>query len=308
MTISQDKIAAREDARECNGQFGEQEHTAPELTLSADGEMTTGETRAMPLRNDESPWYESTIDLAVALAEKHNVHGTVTRVTLPESVGDPAARYVASLRSAHTDVGRPFVYDTGDQYFERTTPTVSEVLAEAAVQANNEGGRVSASGDQTAMDRLIDVLGEEDARELLAKEYVANGAPEYHRYVIRTTDGRLRTFTAQTHSEALREFESWHPDEEFDAWEDIPGGTGPVHAAPKRPRASEAAEAAAAGHVLEDTYTVSHPAYQTTTGLTLHNAMSLAGTLGDYLAKVEDVQVVNERNGRRVPYSPTAGL
>ena len=313
MTISREAEARREAARD-HGRFGEQPRTAPELTLEAPvtgvplDEMTVGETRAMPLTNDETPWYDSTIEVAVVLAAKHNVQGTVTRVSLPDSVSDPAARYVASLRSRSTGVGRPFLYDTGDQDFERTTPSVAEVLCEAAAQANHEGGRTSASGDQTAMDRLIDVLGEHDARDLLAREYLANKPPQYEHFTIATSTGRLRTFTTVSHHDALTELRSWYPDEEFQSWHTPPGEGEKVHAKPKRPRRSEAEEAVAAGHVLEDTYTVSHSAYRTSTGLTLRSAMALAATMGDYMARVDDVEIVNERNGRRVPYSPTADL
>lgn len=313
MSISPDAAARREAARD-HGRFGEQPQTAPELTLDAPvtaphgDEMAVRETRLMPLTNDETPWYDDTLELAVVLAAKHNVQGTVTRVTLPDSVSDPAARYVASLTSAFTAVGRPFVYDTGDQYFEQTTPSVAEVLCEAAVQANHEGGRTSASGDQTAMDRLIDVLGERDARELLAKDFLAGQPPQYEHFTIRTDAGRIRTFTTTSHSDVLRELRSWYPNEEFESWVSEPGAGEKVHARPKRPRGVEAEEAAAAGHVLEDTYTVSHPAYRTSTGLTMRSAMALASTMGDYMAKVEDVQIVNERSGRQVPYSVTAGL
>lgn len=174
MTINASGIEARESARDkSNGQFGVQVHTRPELELSAESEMATGETREMPLTNPETYWFADTLPLAEEIATEHNVTGTVTRVFLPEDCPDPAARYVASLRNADTGETYPFIYDTGDQYFEQGTPTVAEVLAEATFQAHGEGGKVSESG-RTALDRLIGVVGEKSARGLLATEYLAN--------------------------------------------------------------------------------------------------------------------------------------
>lgn len=176
--ISPEAIAAREAARE-NGRFGEQEHSAPELALDIHQTlMAEGTTRVMPAtRVTENYWFDQdTLVLAAEVAERHDVQGMVTRLHLPEGTESPAARYAVALRSAHTgDTGRPFIYETGDQFFEEPTPTVAEALSEAANHANIEHGAVSAEGATTTLDNLIAVLGEHDARDLLAHSYLRSG-------------------------------------------------------------------------------------------------------------------------------------
>lgn len=181
--ISPQATAAREAARD-NGRFGEQAHTGPEVSLGLHQTlMAEGATRVMPVaRTTSNPWYEDeALDLAGELSERHNAQGMVTRVVLPEGTEDPAARYIVTLRSAHTgDSGRTFVYESGDQFFEEQTPTIAEVLTEAAHRANVERGQVTEDGDMTSLDNLIAVLGEHDARELLADSYVRGGTLTYN--------------------------------------------------------------------------------------------------------------------------------
>lgn len=156
-----------------------QEHTAPESELDIhQTQMAEGATRVMPAnRISESFWYDpDTLGLAAASAARHDVQGIVTRQHLPEGTVSPAARYTVALRSSHTgDSGRTFIYETGDQYFEQTTPTIAEALTEAADYANVEHGAVTDEGHDTVLDNLIAVLGEHDARDLLAHSYVKNG-------------------------------------------------------------------------------------------------------------------------------------
>ena len=173
--ISSQATAAREAARD-NGRFGEQEHSAPELTLDLHTTlMAEGATRVMPVaRTTHSYWHEDeALDLAGEIAERHDVQGMVTRVPLPEGTADPAARYLVSLRSTHTGyAGWTFTYETGDQEFEAQTPTIAEVLTDYAHKSNLERGAVTEDGNTSALDKLIGVLGENDARELLADRYM----------------------------------------------------------------------------------------------------------------------------------------
>ena len=178
------EAAARREAARVGGRFGEQEHTAPELALNNlhETEMAEGATRVMPLIIDgDRVWYdEETLDLTMTAAARHDVQGMVTRMPLPEDTLSPAARYTATLRSRHTgDSGRTFIYETGDQFFEKVTPSVAEVLAEAGTQANHQRGRTTEDGNVTAMDHLIAVVGEKDARDILAEAFLKNGeSPE----------------------------------------------------------------------------------------------------------------------------------
>lgn len=172
--ISPLATAAREAARD-HGRFGEQTHTAPELGLDVHMTlMPEGATRVMPVaRTTHSYWYEDeALDLAGEISERHDVQGMVTRMPLPEGTPDPAARYAVTLRSAHTGhAGWSFTYETGDQDFEAQTPTIAEVLTDYTFKANRERGAVTDDGNSTALDKLIGVLGEDDARELLADDY-----------------------------------------------------------------------------------------------------------------------------------------
>lgn len=176
--ISPEAVAAREAARD-RGRFGIQEHTSPESALDIHQTlMAEGATRVMPAaRVSENYWFdEETLALAAEVAERHDVQGMVTRQHLPEGTEAPAARYAVTLRSTHTgDSGRTFIYETGDQFFEEPTPTVVEALSEAANRANVDHGAVTMDGDTTVLDNLIAVLGEHDARELLAHSYVRSG-------------------------------------------------------------------------------------------------------------------------------------
>ena len=180
--ISAQATAAREAARD-NGRFGVQEHSSPELALDVDMTlMAEGATRVMPVaRTTSNIWYEDeALDLAGEIAERHNVQGMVTRVSLPEGTADPAARYAVTLRSDRTGYAAwSFTYETGDQFFEEQTPTIAEVLTEAAHEANVQRGAVSDDGNVTALDKLIGVLGEEDAREILADSYTRGGTLTY---------------------------------------------------------------------------------------------------------------------------------
>ena len=52
--------------------------------------------------------------------------------------------------------------------------------------------------------------------------------------------------------------------------------------------------------LYDDTYTVRHPAYKTSTGMNLDAAKALRNTMSDYLARYESVEVINERTLDRV--------
>ena len=176
--ISAQATAAREAARD-NGRFGVQEHSSPELALDLHQTlMAEGATRVMPLERTTHTMYFEEDELAESaeIAKRHNVQGMVTRLHLPEGTADPAARYAVTLRSNLTgEAGRTFVYETGDQDFEETTPTIAEALGEAADRANIEHGAVTGGGRDTVLDNLIAVIGEQDARDLLAGSYLRSG-------------------------------------------------------------------------------------------------------------------------------------
>lgn len=229
-SISPEATARREAARE-SGRFGTQEHTAPELSLDLHStELAEGATRVMPLAIDgERVWFdEETLNLAIAASARHDVQGMVSRVVLPDGLADPAARYVATIRSARSgDAGRSFIYETGNQDFEKVTPSLAEVLADAGAKANQQSGRTSTEGNVTALDNLIAVLGEKDARDILADAFLKNGPAPAKAY--------------------------------------------------------------------DDVFTVRHPAYKTSTGMTLQAAISLAETMEDYMASYRSVEVINER-------------
>lgn len=171
--ISADATARREAARQ-GGRFGVQAHTAPESALDVhETEMVQGETREMPFTRSDSGWHTGeTISLATGIAEVSAVRGTVTRnVWEPTEQLDPSAVYSVTLSNAEGDV-QHFTYETGNQAFELVTPTIAEVLADTADAANSERGAVTDAGDVTTLDRLIRLLGEHNARELLAQTYV----------------------------------------------------------------------------------------------------------------------------------------
>lgn len=176
--ISPQATAAREAARD-NGRFGVQEQSFPEFALDVHQTlMAEGTTRDMPLGRTTHTMYieEDELAEAVKIAERHNVQGLVTRQHLPEGTLEPAARYVVTLRSNNTgSIGRRFVYETGDQFFEEPTPTVAEALVEAANRANVDRGAVTPDGDVTVLDNLIAAIGEHDARDLLARSYLRSG-------------------------------------------------------------------------------------------------------------------------------------
>lgn len=175
--ISAQATAAREAARD-NGRFGEQTHTAPETALDIhQTQMAEGATRVMPLsRTTHTMWFpEDELAVAAEIAERHDVRGMVSRNHLPEGTESPAASYGVSLRAAHQEQGRSFLYETSDMAFDEPTPTVAEVLLETASRANVEHGAVTEDGHETALDNLIAVIGEQDARDLLARSYLRSG-------------------------------------------------------------------------------------------------------------------------------------
>ncbi|SDH33950.1 hypothetical protein [Microbacterium sp. 77mftsu3.1] len=197
--ISDESVQRREAAR-IQGRFGAQEHTSPELALENIHltEMAEGTTRVMPLNGDgDRVWFSEVIlDTAAAIAERHDVRGMVTRQHLPEEVADPAARYAVTLSASEAGVG--FIYETGNQDFELQTPSVNEVLAQAGFEANAQRGRVGGDPVETSLDRLIRLVGEDDARELLALSYLEHGAdasqPSYDdTYTVRTAGGHEAT-------------------------------------------------------------------------------------------------------------------
>lgn len=170
-------VARREAARN-RGKFGKQPASDPELTLDIhDTEIAEGATRVLPLTSDRHSWYDpEQLERASSIAAAHDVTAVATRVALPAGTPEPYARYTVVVTSARTAKGKMFVFETGDQAFERTSPTVAEVLAEAATFASEEKGAVTADGDITTLDRLIAVVGEADARDLLADAYLRDAS------------------------------------------------------------------------------------------------------------------------------------
>ena len=181
--ISPEAVTRREAARD-HGRFGEQEHTAPEVALAEvhGTEMQVGATRVMVPFTWES-WYEGPLlDTASRIVARHDVTGVASRVRVVRDVANPTmapyASYILSLRSELTgESGRTFNYTTGDQAFERVTPNVAEALCEAATRAEAAGGHSNgpASDEPTVLDNLIALVGERDARDLLAHAYLQYG-------------------------------------------------------------------------------------------------------------------------------------
>ncbi len=215
--------------RELNGQFGSRPDRKPgagvltgveqKQTDDYSGFMQVGEVRDMPMTTWQSIWYEDSIERAEAVVAEHEITGVVTRVPLPVGYHKVANRYVAELRTKDGGVAQ-FIFDTSDM--EDRTPPVAEVIADATDAALRQRGAVSETGS-TALDGLIELLGERAARDVIAQRYedapydykhVPGGEGDFKKFWITTEGGQFPAW-GEDADDAVLKFMLTHPYEEM---------------------------------------------------------------------------------------------